>query len=64
MNSMSFGEYLYVGGFIQKTDLGPLSCTPNKQTDDNKWLYPQKLWKTTLEGSKRHHDEVWAETPQ
>jgi hypothetical protein len=60
---MSFGEYLYVGGFIQKTTLGPLSYTQNKQTSDNMWFNPQKLWKTTLEGSKRHHNEAWAETP-
>jgi hypothetical protein len=34
---MSFGEYLYAGGFIQKKiALGPLSYTPNKQTGDNK----------------------------
>jgi hypothetical protein len=31
---MSSTEYLYVGGFIQKTALGPLSYTPNKQTDN------------------------------
>jgi hypothetical protein len=43
MNSLSFGEYLYTGGFIQKTALGPLSYTPNKQTDDNKWFNLQKL---------------------
>jgi hypothetical protein len=33
MNSMSFGEYLYAEGFIQKTAPGPL---PNKQTNGNK----------------------------
>ena len=36
MDSTSFGEYLYAGEFIQKTALGPLSYTPNKQTDNNK----------------------------
>jgi hypothetical protein len=36
MNSMSFGEYLYAGGFIQKIALGSLSYTPNKQTGDRK----------------------------
>jgi hypothetical protein len=55
MNSLSFGEYLYTGGFIQKTALGPLSYTPNKQTDDNKWFNLRKLRKTTLEGSRKHH---------
>jgi hypothetical protein len=63
INSSSFGEYLYAKGFIHKTALGPLSYTPNKQTDDNKWFYSRKLWKITPEGSKRHHNEAWAETP-
>jgi hypothetical protein len=54
---MSFGQYLYAGGFIQKIALGPLAYTPNKQTDDNKWFYSRKLWKTTLEDSRRHHDK-------
>jgi hypothetical protein len=33
---MSFCEYLYAGGFIQKTALGPLSYTPNKPPNGNK----------------------------
>ena len=44
---MSFGEYVNVGGFIQKIASGPLPYTPNKQTDDNKWLNSQKLQKAT-----------------
>jgi hypothetical protein len=36
MNSMSFGEYLYAEGFIQKIAPEPMSYTPNKKTDDNK----------------------------
>jgi hypothetical protein len=47
MNSTSFGEYMNAGGFIQKTALGPLSYTPNKQTDDNKWFNSRKLQKAT-----------------
>jgi hypothetical protein len=35
MNSTSFGEYLYAGGFVQKIVPEPLSYTPNKQTGDN-----------------------------
>jgi hypothetical protein len=35
MNSMSFGEYLYARGFIQKIAPGPLSYTPNKEPNDN-----------------------------
>jgi hypothetical protein len=57
---MSFGEYLYTGGFIQKTASRPLSYTPNKQTDGNKWFNSQKLRKTTLEGFRKHHAEAWA----
>jgi hypothetical protein len=36
MNFMSFGEYLYAGGFIQKIAPRPLSYTPNKPPDSNK----------------------------
>jgi hypothetical protein len=60
MNSTSFGEYLYAGGFIQKTALGPLSYTPNKQTDGNKWFNLRKLRNTTLESSRRHYTKPWA----
>ena len=50
MDSTSFGEYLYAGEFIQKTTPEPLSYTPNKQTDDNKWFNLQKLQKATQDG--------------
>ena len=43
----------------RKQLLGPLSYTSNKQTDDKKWFNPWKLWKITLEGSRRHHAEAW-----
>jgi hypothetical protein len=36
MNSMSLGEYLYAGGFIQKIGPRPLSYTPKRPSDDNK----------------------------
>ena len=36
MNSMSFGEYVMQEDLSRKQLLGPLSYTPNKQTDDNK----------------------------
>jgi hypothetical protein len=50
MDSISFGEYLYAGGFIQKTTSGPPSYTPNKKTDINKWFNSWKLQKITQDG--------------
>jgi len=60
MNSISFGEYVNAGGFIQKTTLGPLSYTPNKQTNDNKWFNSQKLQKATQDRVQDPPHEVEA----
>ena len=64
MNSISFGEYVNAGGFIQKTTLGPLSYTPNKQTDDNKWFNSWKLQKSTQDGAQDPPPEGEAHLPQ
>jgi hypothetical protein len=40
MNSMSFDDLYNARGFIQKTTPGPLSYSPNKQTDIRKRLDP------------------------
>jgi hypothetical protein len=47
---MSFGDLYNVGGFIQKTALGPLSYSPNKQTDIRKRFDPHPEHQKTLEG--------------
>ena len=36
MNYMCFGDFMTIGGFLQKQLMGPLTYTPNKPTDDNK----------------------------
>jgi hypothetical protein len=64
MDSTSFGEYLYAGGFIQKIVSGPPSYTPNKQTDINKWFNSQKLQKATQDGVQDPTPEVEAHLPQ
>jgi hypothetical protein len=53
MNSMSFGDSYIAGGFTQKTALGPLSYSPNKQSDIRKRfdLHPQ--YQKTLEDTRR-----------
>jgi hypothetical protein len=50
MNSISFGEYVNAGGFIQKTAPGPPSDTPNKQTDIRKRFDSRNLQKTIQDG--------------
>ena len=63
MDATSFGKYLYAEEFIQKTVPGPLSYTPNKQTDDNKWFNSWKLQKATQDGAKDPPLEGKAQPP-
>jgi hypothetical protein len=50
MNSTSFGEYLYAGGFIQKTAPGLLSYTPKQATRQQQVILSAK---TAKENSRR-----------
>jgi hypothetical protein len=53
MNSMSFGDLYNARGFIQKTALGPLSYSLNKQTDIRKRFDPHPQHQKTLEDTRR-----------
>ena len=64
MDSISFGEYLYAGEFIQKIAPGPLSYTSNKPTNDNKWFNSQKLQKATQDGVQEPPHEGEAHLPK
>ena len=64
MDSTSFGEYLYAGEFIQKTAPRPMLYTPNKPTNDNKWLNLRKLQKATQDGVQEPPHEGEAHLPK
>jgi hypothetical protein len=64
MNSMSFGEYMNAGGFIQKTVPGPPSYTPNKQTDIRKRFDSRNLQKTYQDGVQKLPPEGGAHLSQ
>jgi hypothetical protein len=59
MNSMRFGEYLYVGGFIQKKQ--PQDHCHTLQTGHPTTTIDSicENYERTPEGSRRHHDEAW-----
>jgi hypothetical protein len=64
MDSTSYGKYLYAGEFIQKTASGPLSYTPNKPTNDNKWFNSRKLQKATKDRVQEPPHEGEAHLPK